>query len=228
MQIEDFNRAVKFRRRAVRLGTAIEARQAAFAADGDALAAHIREKVEAPLGATFTAAVAGRATAVDASEQTIEAATYKAVSLTILALLATAWAITWPVRRLTISTRRLAAGDLATRVARGGASEIDELANAFNHMATELADAERAVKTYQAQLEHRVEPNAHCSCGTSPSTIRSRTCRTDASCSSASTKCSVPQQPQARPVRTSPCCSWTSTISSRSTTRSATSSATGS
>ena len=40
---------------------------------------------------------------------------------------------------------------------RGGARELDELANAFNHMAGELADAERAVKTYQAHLEHRVE-----------------------------------------------------------------------
>ena len=46
---------------------------------------------------------------------------------------------------------------MATRVARGGASEIDELAHAFNQMATELAEAERAVKTYQAQLEERVE-----------------------------------------------------------------------
>ena len=91
------------------------------------------------------------------SEQTIRTATYKAVVLTLLALLATAWVITWPVRRLTAGTRRLAAGDLATRVTRGGASEIDELAHAFNHMATELADAERAVKTYQAQLEQRVE-----------------------------------------------------------------------
>ena len=48
-------------------------------------------------------------------------------------------------------------GDLATCVLRGGARELDELANAFNHMAGELADAERAVKTYQAHLEHRVE-----------------------------------------------------------------------
>ena len=39
MQIEDFDRAVKLRRQALRLGADIEARQAAFAADGDALAA---------------------------------------------------------------------------------------------------------------------------------------------------------------------------------------------
>jgi diguanylate cyclase (GGDEF)-like protein len=157
MQVEDFERAVDLRRRALRAGTDIEARQAAFAANGDALAAHIRENVETPAWREFTAAGAGAQRAVVAAEQTIKTATYRAVLFTLLALIATAWVITWPVRRLTAGTRRLAAGDLATRVARGGAIEIDELAHAFNHMATELADAERAVKTYQAQLEQRVE-----------------------------------------------------------------------
>ncbi len=157
MQLEDFDQAVKLRRRAMRLGTDIDARQTAFAADGDALAAHIRESVEVPAWRAFTNAAARAQRAVEQAEQAITNATYKAVLLTLLALFTTAWAITWPVRRLTIGARRLAAGDLATRVARGGASEIDELANAFNHMAAELADAERAVKTYQAQLEHRVE-----------------------------------------------------------------------
>ncbi len=38
MQTEDFNRAVKLRRQALRLGAEIEARQATFAAEGDALA----------------------------------------------------------------------------------------------------------------------------------------------------------------------------------------------
>ena len=157
MLMEDFGTAVKLRRRALQLGADIEQRQTAFVANGEALAAHIREKVEAPAWREFTAAVASAQQAVGDSEKAIKAATYKAVLLTLLALLATAWAVTWPVRRLTAGTRRLASGDLATRVARGGASEIDELAHAFNHMATELADAERAVKTYQAQLEQRVE-----------------------------------------------------------------------
>ena len=157
MQMEDFDRAVRLRRTALRLGSDIETRQADFAADGDALSVHIRENVEAPAWREFTAAATGAQQAVRQSEQTIKTATYKAILLTLLALLTTAWAITWPVRRLTAGTRRLAAGDLATRVTRGGASEIDELANAFNHMAAELEDAERAVKTYQSQLEHRVE-----------------------------------------------------------------------
>ncbi len=157
MQVEDFEQAVKLRRRALRAGTDIEARQAAFAANGDSLAAHIRENVESPAWREFTAAAGSAQHAVEAAERTIRTATYRSVLFALLALVATAWAITWPVRRLTVGTRRLAGGDLATRVKRGGAREIDELAHAFNHMATELADAERAVKTYQAQLEQRVE-----------------------------------------------------------------------
>jgi diguanylate cyclase (GGDEF)-like protein len=157
MQIEDFDRAVRLRRLALRLGADIGARQAEFTAGGDALATHIRENVEAPAWREFTLAGAGAQQAVRQSEQTIRTATYTAVLLTLLALLTTSWAVTWPVRRLTAGTRRLAAGDLATRVARGGASEIDELASAFNHMAEELEEAGLAVKTYQAQLERRVE-----------------------------------------------------------------------
>ena len=155
--MEDFRRAVTLRRRALQLGADIEARQAAFAANGDGLAVQIREKVEAPAWRQFTAAAAGAQRAVEDTAHTIRSATFKAALLTLLALLATAWAITGPVRRLTAGTRRLAAGDLETRVSRGGASELDELAHAFNHMAGELADAERAVKTYQSQLEQRVE-----------------------------------------------------------------------
>ena len=131
--------------------------QATFAADGDALAEIILENVEAPPGVSSRPRRPTRSEPSAHSEQTIKDATFKAILLTLLALATTAWAITWPVRRLTAGTRRLASGDLATRVARGGASELDELANAFNYMAAELADAERAVKTYQAQLEHRVE-----------------------------------------------------------------------
>ena len=157
MLMDDFGRAVKLRRRALQLGSDIEARQAAFAANGDALASQIRENMEAPAWRRFTSAAAGAQRAVEDTEHTIRTAMFKAVLLTLLALLATAWAITGPVRRLTAGTRRLAAGDLDTRVSRGGASELDELAHAFNHMAGELADAERAVKTYQSQLEQRVE-----------------------------------------------------------------------
>jgi hypothetical protein len=78
MQTEDFNRAVRLRRQALRFGAEIEARQATFAAEGDALAVHIRDNVEAPAWRAFTAAAAGAQRAVAQSEQTIRTATFKA------------------------------------------------------------------------------------------------------------------------------------------------------
>ncbi|MGB5104022.1 MAG: EAL domain-containing protein [Steroidobacteraceae bacterium] len=146
-----------YRRRAQQLGEQIELRQAAFAANGDALAAEISDQVEGPAWSRFTAAAAGAQQAVEASERTITTATMRAALVAALVLVLTGLAITGPLRRLTAGTRRLAAGHLDARVTRGGASEFDELAHAFNHMATELAEAERAVKTYQAELEQRVE-----------------------------------------------------------------------
>jgi signal transduction histidine kinase len=59
--------------------------------------------------------------------------------------------ISRPLTRLRESARALAAGDLSTRAARGGASELAELASAFNEMASNLEalfDARRELVTW--------------------------------------------------------------------------------
>jgi diguanylate cyclase (GGDEF)-like protein len=154
---EDVARSVALRRRAQQIDADIEARRSAFVASGDELAVEVRSDLEAPAWRNFITAAAEARSAVETSARRIESATAKAVLIALLALAIMAWAITWPVRRLTVGARRLAAGDLSARVPRGGASEVDELAVAFNHMASELDVAERAVRSYQAQLEQRVE-----------------------------------------------------------------------
>ena len=154
---DDAARAVDLRRSLQRLDADIGAERAAFAASGEALTAAIRDELEAPTWRDLTAAAAQARAAVEVSARSIESATFKAILLALLALAITAWAITWPVRRMTAGTRRLAAGDLAARVPRGGASELDELAQVFNHMALELDRSERAVRSYQTQLEQRIE-----------------------------------------------------------------------
>ena len=154
---EDIDRSIRLRRRAQQIDSDIEAARGAFVTSGDALALEVRSDLEAPAWRGFIAAATEAQSAVETSAKRIQTATAKAVLLALLALAITAWAITWPVRRLTAGARRLAAGDLTARVPRGGASEVDELALAFNHMATELDAAERAVRSYQAQLEQRVE-----------------------------------------------------------------------
>jgi diguanylate cyclase (GGDEF)-like protein len=154
---EDFKRAVTLRRRIIALEAELEVQRVTYLAAGDALTMRIREEIEAPAWQELTAAAETASRAVDDAQRTITDATFKAILLALLVLAITAWAITWPVRRLTAGARRLAAGDLSTRVRGGGASEVDELAQAFNQMASELDDAERAVRSYQAQLEARVE-----------------------------------------------------------------------
>lgn len=154
---EDLARSTALRRRVQRIDADIETQRAAFVASGEALALEVRSDVEAPAWRDFIAAAAAARATVESSASSIRSATAKAVLLALLALALTAWAITWPVRRLTAGTRRLAGGDLSARVPRGGAREMDELAQAFNHMAGELDHAERAVRSYQAQLEQRVE-----------------------------------------------------------------------
>jgi diguanylate cyclase (GGDEF)-like protein len=62
-----------------------------------------------------------------------------------------------PVRRLRDATARLAKGDSAVRVSRGGIKELDTLAVSFNVMADELALAKAAAREYQRSLEAKVE-----------------------------------------------------------------------
>jgi len=154
---EDVMQVIDLRWRVQRLEVEIEEGRVAFATDGEALTAAVHDELEAPAWRGFSAEAAAAEAAVEASARSIGSATFKAILLALLALAITAWAITWPVRRMTAGTRRLAAGDLTARVPRGGAKELDELAQVFNHMAAELDQSERAVRTYQAQLEQRVE-----------------------------------------------------------------------
>jgi len=62
-----------------------------------------------------------------------------------------------PIRRMLAATRRLAAGEVDTRVPRGGIRELDDLAVAFNQMAEQLASAQELALSYQQQLEAKVE-----------------------------------------------------------------------
>ena len=78
------------------------------------------------------------------------------VSLLVAIAVLTVASIVGPVRRLCDATRRLAKGEGAVRVRRGGIRELDTLAVAFNVMAEELALAKAAASDYQQGLEVKV------------------------------------------------------------------------
>jgi diguanylate cyclase (GGDEF)-like protein len=107
------------------------------------------------LRALAQSASAARATTQDA-ENMIAVVSVAVLIVIVLVTAATLYGVMLPVRRLTAATRKLAGGVLATRVPRGGVRELDELALAFNQMAGELAIAEQAVRSQQAELEERV------------------------------------------------------------------------
>ena len=154
--VEDFDRAVQLRQTAQGLRAEVEAGRAEFSAAGELLAAQIREQYEVPAWSRFTTATASATQSLQGAAQDVKDATAKAVLAALFVLAVTTIVVTWPIRRLTASARRLANGDLSTRVRPGGASELATLARAFNQMATELDGAEREVRSYQALLEQRV------------------------------------------------------------------------
>lgn len=78
------------------------------------------------------------------------------ITLLISIALGTVLSVVRPVRRLRDATARLARGDTAVRVRRGGIKELDTLTDAFNAMADELATARGAAIEYQQGLEAKV------------------------------------------------------------------------
>jgi diguanylate cyclase (GGDEF)-like protein len=153
---DDFAEAIRLRRSSQMLRAQIATGRAEFTMSSEELAARIREQYETPAWDRFETATANAAATLQRAERDITDGTVKSVLAALVVLLITAALITRPIRRLTAGARRLAAGDLTARVSRGGASEVDELARTFNQMAVELDAAERAVRSYQVQLEHRV------------------------------------------------------------------------
>jgi diguanylate cyclase (GGDEF)-like protein len=83
------------------------------------------------------------------------------ISVLVLVLLisiafGTMLSIVRPVRGLRDAIVRVAKGDAAVRVERGGIKELDTLAVAFNAMAEELSEAKAAARDYQQSLEAKV------------------------------------------------------------------------
>ncbi len=65
-----------------------------------------------------------------------------------------------PISRLCAGTRRIAEGDLDSRVKVSGHDELAELAKAFNHMAEDLSAARREVTEWSQNLERKVAEKA--------------------------------------------------------------------
>ncbi|MBI1731597.1 MAG: HAMP domain-containing protein [Gammaproteobacteria bacterium] len=84
-----------------------------------------------------------------------------AIALLVLALSAImAWPLSRhlvrPIRELSEGTRRLAAGEYDTRLARGAGDELGQLAEDFNTLAGSLRDQERSRRRWIADISHEL------------------------------------------------------------------------
>ena len=89
---------------------------------------------------------------------TVESFTLAAVALFIGVLLATLMArqLTNPIRELTTTANKMAAGDLSTRYQPEGRDEIGQLGHAFNEMADAVEKRETDLRNLAASLEQTV------------------------------------------------------------------------
>jgi signal transduction histidine kinase len=148
------------------------------AAANVAEAAEGKRRVDA-MRADFDALVTAEQSITLAQQQRSEAAAQRASVVGVAALIMSVAliaicsgylirGIVAPVRRVAVAARRLAAGDLGTRVAAGGAGEIGLLERCFNTMATalnrnqaELAASRSRIVTSADQARQRIERDLH-------------------------------------------------------------------
>lgn len=154
---DDFTQLVEARHTVSNTGLEVQRRLIEFRDQGVAVAGiTLTQMVEPAQRALSDADELARAAAERADRQ-VAIASVVVLALLLLISLITVLSVTRPVQRLTAATRQLANGLVRTRVPRGGVSELDELAVAFNSMAEQLEKAETQVRSYNAELEARVD-----------------------------------------------------------------------
>lgn len=153
---EDLAALIEARRMVARLDSDLEPQRLALAARVMTLRGDVRRSLQEPAWDALAESARHARVTAEAASRTIAVVSVAVLALVLLLWVAAVRGVTGPVRRLIEGTRRLATGALGTRVARGGVSELDELAQSFNEMAARLAESERAVRSHQAELERRV------------------------------------------------------------------------
>jgi PAS domain S-box-containing protein len=85
---------------------------------------------------------------------TLVKAAFAGLLLVLLVLLAAlSRAVVNPIRRMAHASRRLALGDLDARVEEGSATEVGDLARAFNYMVASIRGSRESLETQNAELE---------------------------------------------------------------------------
>ncbi len=156
LERKDFALALRMRRNIEKFDATTGQARHQFLEESAALLARVEERLQEPARRNLLTAAAHAATAAEVAEETL---TYTGAAVVVVALLVAvllAFSISLPVRRLIVATRELAGGDRQARAPRGGLAELDEMAESFNTMADQIAEAEGELRAHQAQLERHV------------------------------------------------------------------------
>jgi diguanylate cyclase (GGDEF)-like protein len=153
----DFASNVTQRENVIRAERRYARERVRFASLSERLLSQLDSGISVPARGAMADAARRVSAATRESDRAIAAVSVAALALILVVSALTVYGVARPVRRLVTATRRLASGDHAARVPRGGPAELDGLAASFNAMAEQLASAQHAVRSYQSQLEARVD-----------------------------------------------------------------------
>ena len=154
---EDLRNSISLRNEINRFDASNERDRHDFLRTGAQLISDAQSLLEAPARSALGAAAQRAAQAANKAQQALVATGITVEVMVVLVSLLLALRISLPVKRLTIATRRLAAGERTVTAHTGGLAEIAELADAFNTMATKISAAEGGLRAHQAVLEQHVE-----------------------------------------------------------------------
>jgi diguanylate cyclase (GGDEF)-like protein len=154
---EDFKDAINLRVQINHFDATNERDRHDFLHNGAQLISDAQALLQAPARNALSAAAQRAAQAANNAQHALVTTGITIEVVVVLVSLLLALRISVPVKRLTVATRRLAAGERAVTALTGGSAEIAELADAFNAMASKISAAEGGLRAHQAVLEQHVE-----------------------------------------------------------------------
>jgi diguanylate cyclase (GGDEF)-like protein len=153
---EDFAESVRLRRAIAGFDAMNVPARRSFVDAGATLMVAAQSQLQEPARRGLLDAAAHAAASAQLAEHTLTTTGIAVLGVVFAVSLLLSLSITMPVRRLTAATRQLTAGNRSARAPRGGSAEIDELAESFNAMADQVAQAEGELRAHQTELERHV------------------------------------------------------------------------
>jgi diguanylate cyclase (GGDEF)-like protein len=153
---EDFNDAARLRTLIEKFDATNGSARRDFLDEGVALLVVAQKELQAPARRGLLLAAENAAASAAEAETTLARTGIAVMAVVIVVSIMLMIGIARPIRRLTAVTRQLAAGHRGARAPRGGSAEVDQLAESFNAMADQVANAEMELRAHQAELEKHV------------------------------------------------------------------------